>query len=300
VNVYAALTKAATSGTGDTTPPTVSIGSPTGGSVTGSVTVSVSATDNVGVTRVELRVNGVTVGTDAASPFQLSWNSITVANGSVQLTAAAYDAAGNVAVSAARTVTVSNASSGDTTPPSVSIASLSPSSSVVSGTVAVLVNATDNVGVHRVDLLVNGSIVGTSNTAPFQMAWNSASMADGTATLTAKAYDAAGNSAVSAAMSVTVANDKTAPVLAITSPADGAKLSGNVTITTSVSDNNGTAGITQRLYIDGVLKSTVTGKPLAWKWNARSSSLQAHAIRVTATDAAGNTTARQIAVTTGK
>jgi hypothetical protein len=154
--------------------------------------------------------------------------------------------------------------------------------------------------VKRVDLLVNGSIVGTSNIVPFQMSWNSASIPDGAATLTAKAYDAAGNSAVSAAKSVTVANDKTAPVLAITSPADGAKVSGNVTITTSVGDNNGTAGITQRLYIDGVLKSSVTGKPLSVKWNAKSSSVPVHTILVTATDVAGNATSRQISVTTGR
>ena len=195
---------------------------------------------------------------------------------------------------------MSNTSSGDSIPPSVSISSLSPSSNVVSGSVTVLVNATDNVGVSRVDLLVNGLIVGTSNTAPFQMSWNSASMADGMATISAKAYDAAGNYAISAGMSVTVANDKTAPVLAITSPANGAKLNGNVTITTSVSDNNGAAGITQRLYIDGILKSTVTGKPLAVKWNARSYTTQSHTILVTAADLAGNTTSRQIQVTTGK
>lgn len=300
VNAYAAVAQAASSGTGDTTPPTVSITSPTGGTVTGTVIVSVSATDNVGVTRVDLRVNGVTVATDATSPFQMTWNSATVANGSVQLTAAAYDAAGNTAVSAARTVTVSNTSSGDTTPPSVSIASLSPSSTLVSGTISVLINATDNVGVSRVDLLVNGSIVGTSNTGPFQFSWNSASIADGSATLAGRAYDASGNSATSAGMVVTVANDKTPPVLAITSPADGAALNGNVTITTSVSDNNGAAGITQRLYIDGVLKSTVTGKPLTVKWNARSTTIQSHTILVTASDVAGNSTSKQIRVTTGK
>ena len=191
-------------------------------------------------------------------------------------------------------------SSGDTTPPSVSISSLNPNSTVVSGTVTVLVNATDNVGVSKVELRVNGTIVGTSNVAPFQVPWNSASIADGPATITAKAYDAAGNSTVSAGVSITVANDKTAPVLAITSPADGAKLNGSVTITTSVSDNNGAAGITQKLYIDGVLKSTVTGKPLSVKWNARSTTTQTHTILVTAADVAGNTTSKQISVTTGK
>ncbi len=52
----------------DTTPPTVSIGSPTSGNVSGTVTVSANASDNVGVTRVDFYVNGGLVGSDSAAP----------------------------------------------------------------------------------------------------------------------------------------------------------------------------------------------------------------------------------------
>ena len=300
VNAAAAVQQAVSSGTGDSSPPSVAIASPTGGNVAGTITVSVNASDNVGVTRVELRVNGATVATDTATPFQFAWNSASVADGTVQLTAAAYDAAGNSAVSSPVSVTVANGTStSDTTPPSVSIVSPSAGTSSVSGTISVSINASDNVGVKRVDLRVNGTVVASGNTSPYQFSWNTTTGPDGSASLTAAAYDAAGNSAVSPAVTVTVANDKTAPVLSITSPANGATLSGTVTISTSASDNNGTAGIVQRLYIDGALKATVTGKTtLSSRWNTRNSAAGTHIIMVTATDAAGNATTRQIQVTT--
>jgi thermitase len=190
----------------------------------------------------------------------------------------------------------------DTIPPTVSISSPSSTSPSLSGTVTVSVNASDNVAVTRVDLRVNGSTVATGNTAPFLFSWNSATAADGPATLTAAAYDAAGNSAVSPGVTVTIANngpkDTTAPVLAITSPASFASLSGSATILTSVSDDRGAAGITQLLYIDGALKSTATGKPLSYKWNTRPAAAGLHTIVVTATDGAGNKTTKQVQVTT--
>ncbi len=190
--------------------------------------------------------------------------------------------------------------SGDSSPPSVAITS--PTGGSAAGTVSVAVSASDDVGVTRVELRVNGSIVASGNNSPFQFAWNSAALPDGTATLTAAAYDAAGNSALSPAVAVNVANkatDTTAPSLSILSPSNGATLKGSVTISTSVSDNSGTAGIVQRLYIDGVLKATVTGKSsMNSKWNTRTAPPGTHTVAVTATDAAGNSTTKQIQVTT--
>src|SRR6185369_1486867 len=74
----------------DTQPPTASISAP-GSSVTvsGLVPVSVSANDNVGVTKVELRVNGWAVATDTMAPYGFSWDSTTVANGMATLSAVA-------------------------------------------------------------------------------------------------------------------------------------------------------------------------------------------------------------------
>ena len=97
--------------TGDTTPPTVSITSPTAGSsVSGTVTVAAAATDDTGVTSVQFRLNGSALGgPDTTAPFQAAWDTTTSANGSHTLTASAADAAGNIANATGVTVTVANA-----------------------------------------------------------------------------------------------------------------------------------------------------------------------------------------------
>ena len=49
--------------------------------MSGTVTVAANASDNVGVTRVELCVDGALTGTDTSSPYQISWNTTTASNG---------------------------------------------------------------------------------------------------------------------------------------------------------------------------------------------------------------------------
>jgi hypothetical protein len=95
----------------DTTPPTVSMSAPSNGAtVSGSsVTVSANASDNVGVYGVQFKLDGNNIGAeDVASPYSISWNTTTIANGSHTLTAVARDAAGNSTTSTAITVTVNN------------------------------------------------------------------------------------------------------------------------------------------------------------------------------------------------
>src|SRR5437764_10211696 len=136
------------------------------------------------------------------SPYQFNWDSTTVADGAVTLTASAFDAAGNTAT-AMISVTVRNTPS-DTTPPTVSITS-PVAGSTVSGIVAVAVSAADNVGVTRVELRANTALVGTKTTSPYQFNWDSAAVANGAVTLMASAFDAAGNTA-SATANVNVLN----------------------------------------------------------------------------------------------
>ncbi|MBN1206277.1 MAG: S8 family serine peptidase [Myxococcaceae bacterium] len=94
---------------GDTTKPTTSITAPAAGAtLSGTVTVSASASDNVGVSKVEFYAGSTLLGTDTSSPYSSSWNTSAVTNGSYSLTSKAYDAAGNVATSAAVSVTVNN------------------------------------------------------------------------------------------------------------------------------------------------------------------------------------------------
>ncbi|QSQ22669.1 S8 family serine peptidase [Pyxidicoccus parkwayensis] len=98
-----------TGGGSDTTPPTTSITSPTGGAtLSGTASLSASASDDVGVARVEFYAGTSLLGTATSAPYSLSWNTTTVANGTYSLTTKAYDAANNVGTSATVSVTVNN------------------------------------------------------------------------------------------------------------------------------------------------------------------------------------------------
>lgn len=96
-------------GGGDITPPVTSITAPlNGATVSGTTTVSASASDNVGVTKVEFYLDGALKSTDTTSPYSWSWDTTTATNGSHALTSKAYDAALNVGTSTTVNVTVSN------------------------------------------------------------------------------------------------------------------------------------------------------------------------------------------------
>jgi hypothetical protein len=95
----------------DTLPPTVSITAPANSAtVSGaSVTVSASASDNVGVGGVQFKLDGVNLGSeDTAAPYSTTWNTTGATNGTHTLTAVARDTYGNITTSSAVTVTVSN------------------------------------------------------------------------------------------------------------------------------------------------------------------------------------------------
>jgi hypothetical protein len=106
----------------DGSAPTVSISAPANGAtVSGTVNVTASASDNVGVTGVQFKLNGQDLGVeDTSSPWSRSWDTKGVTNGSHQLTAVARDAAGNTKTSAVVSVTVANGGTSAVTPPTIS------------------------------------------------------------------------------------------------------------------------------------------------------------------------------------
>ena len=109
-NIGPASNEAAGTATADVTPPTVSLTSPANGAtVTGSITVSANASDDVGVAGVQFFLNGTALGAeDTSAPYSITWNTTTCSNGSYTLTAIARDASGNRTTSAGIGVTVSN------------------------------------------------------------------------------------------------------------------------------------------------------------------------------------------------
>jgi glucose/arabinose dehydrogenase len=86
-------------GGGDNIPPTVSITNPANGASVArrsTVTITATASDNVGVTRVEFLINGALQCTDTTAPYSCNWSVPNTRNVSYQLQARAFDQAGNL------------------------------------------------------------------------------------------------------------------------------------------------------------------------------------------------------------
>jgi subtilisin family serine protease len=207
---------------------------------------------------------------------------------------------GNGRVDAAAAVAAARAAvAGDTTAPSVSISS--PTSGTVRGVVTVNASASDNVGVARVDLYVNGSLLATDSVAPYSFSWDTTGGPDGTVTLLARGYDAAGNYASSENVSVTVGNDTVLPTVAIGNPVNGATVSGTVSVTASAADNTKVARLS--LLIDGREVAVAYGSTLSYTWNTgtaakgkRKTSSTSTTITARAQDPAGNTGSASVTV----
>ncbi len=117
----------------------------------------------------------------------------------------AVQADGHDMWSAPMWITYQAGGGGDTQAPTTSITAPL-GGATVSGTTSVTANASDNVGVTRVEFWLDGVLQSTDNSSPYAWSWNTTGAANGAHTLQSKAFDAANNNGNSAIVNVTVSN----------------------------------------------------------------------------------------------
>lgn len=266
----------------DVTPPTVAFTAPAAGAtISGTYTITATASDNVGVSMVELWEGTTRINYDTTSPYSFIWNTRQVPNGSHTLTLKAYDATGNVGT-ATRTVVTDN----DLIAPSVTLTS--PSGGVtLTGTVTFTATASDDHAVTKVAFFVGTAQVGSDTTAPYSYSINTRAYSNGAKVISAQAYDAAGNVGSSNSVNVTFDNDLTAPTTTLTSPTNGSSISGIVTLTATASDDRGTINRVE-FYVNGNKIGTSTTAPYAWNWDTTKVVTGSYTLKTYAYDAAGN------------
>ena len=163
----------------DTTPPSVTLTAPANGAtISGSVTVSATASDNVAVGRVEFSAGGSLFATDTTSPYGASWNPGSTPDGPVTITAMAVDTAGLVASDSA-TVTL------DRTAPDT-IIDTGPSGTVTSSSASFAFHATES----------GSTFACSTDGAPYVACVSPAALsglANGSHTFAVRATDLAGN-----------------------------------------------------------------------------------------------------------
>ncbi len=178
----------------------------------------------------------------------------------------------------------------DTTAPTVAVTSPANGANLV-GTANIAVNASDDVGVAKVDFYDGQTLLYSDTTAPYSWSWDTTKFQNGSHTLTAVAYDAAQNNRRSSAVTVNVNNATTVPVadieppvVTITSPSNNANVSKTFSITANAQDKSPIKNIS--VYVDGNLKSTTIGGSLNTRVTINNTGN--HTIMVTAIDNSGN------------
>lgn len=152
----------------------------------------------------------------------------------------------------------------DTTAPTVSLTS-PVAGATVKDIVTLTANATDASGVTKVDFLVDGQVVGTSNAAPYSHSVDTKTLANGQHTLSARAYDTANNTATSTSVVVNVNNQTAGQADLViteiqTSPV--ALLEGQATLFKAVVKNQGTAATT--MGVNHGVRFDVNGEVVSW------------------------------------
>jgi hypothetical protein len=254
-----------------------------------SVRVTLTATDDLlGATTIRYTLDGSTPTT--ASPV---YSGPLTVSATTVVTYRAWDGAGNVEAPKARRIQVGGPAPSDTTPPTSSIlCNDAPcSSDVYTASVSVTLSATDaGSGLAAIRYTLDGS-----DPTPASALYSGPFLLSATTTVKYRAWDNAGNVEATNTQLIRVATtpppgDTTPPTVTLTSPTNGATVTGSIKITASASDSgSGVARV--EFYVDGQLVGTSTATPYSVTWNSTKSAKGSHTIYAVAVDNAGNSQA---------
>lgn len=180
----------------------------------------------------------------------------------------------------------------DTLPPLVAVTSPS-NNAWVSGMVSLAATADDDLGVERVEFHIDGALVGTDTSAPYEVSWNSAAVPSGAHTLTARAYDSSGHVGISAEHVVNT--DITPPSLTWQFPGEFSSVRGTVTLQVEATDNRRVSRV--EFYNGTTFIGSSSAKPYATSWHTSQLAEGPYTLTAKAYDPQGNTASADTLVT---
>jgi hypothetical protein len=293
----------------DATAPVVAVVTPNGGeswAAGSSQAITWTATDNVGVTSIDLAystdngTNWTTIATGEANDGTYTWTVPNTPSTTALVRVTAYDAAAN------STADVSDAvfSITDATAPVVAVVTPNGGESWAAGSSqAITWTATDNVGVtsialaYSVDNGSNWTTIATGEANDGTYTWTVPNTPSTTALVRVTAHDAAANSTADVSDAVFSITDATAPVVAVVTPNGGESwvAGSSQSITWTATDNIGVTSIDLAYSVDNGTNWTTIATGEAndgtYTWTVPATPSTTALVRVTAYDAAANSTA---------
>jgi subtilisin family serine protease len=185
-------------------------------------------------------------------------------------------------------------------PPSVTLTNPT-NGATVEGSISVTADASDDNGVTQVEFFVDGTSVGVDSNGidGWTAEWDTTAYANGSYTVSATATDTEGQTA-SDSVSVTVDNGgvivDNPPSVTLTSPTDGATVSGLISVTADAFDDNGVTQV--EFFVDGTSIGVDNSGIDGWtaEWDTIAYANGNYTISATATDTESQTTSDSISV----
>ncbi len=293
--------------TPDTENPVVDITSPTNGAtVSGTISIDATATDNVGVDYARCNIDGGSWTTDSTSPYSWSLDTTTLSDGSHTINVGAYDAAGNYG-SDSVSITVANGGGSDP------IQIHEDLSGYVAGYEIDYFELNAEPGLMSVSVSWSGSydidcyICETADYTSYLARGYTTSnpetcsytiQTSGTYYVGVRMYT---SSAPSTAYNLDVDyyvlpnGDYVDPTVSLTSPANGATIVGTTTVTATASDDVAVDYVA--FSVDGGSWTNDYSSPYSWSWDSTTVGDGSHTLTVRAYDTSGNYADDSVSVT---
>jgi len=240
-----------------TSPPIVNITSPADGAevIEGStLPIIVSATDDIAVGSVNFLADGEVVSSDYSPPYQFNYQ-VPVGITSLAIGATAIDLNNNIGTAQNVFVTVI-----PSPPPVVSITNPASGATVIEGSIInIAADATDDTAVASVNFLVNGAVIATDTTAPYQIPYL-VPVGITSLTIGATATDNIGQVETATDVVVNVISSPP-PVVSITNPVSGATVIEGSIITIAADATDDTAVASVNFLVNGVVVASDTTAP---------------------------------------
>jgi GH18 family chitinase len=251
--------------------PTVSLTAPYNGAVytaPATITITANAADADGsISKVEFYNGATLLNTVTAAPYSFNWSN--VAAGNYSITAKAYDNLNAVTSSGAVSVSVQTATP-VSQPPVISLTSPANGTTYSApASITISANATSaSATISKVEFYFGSTLLNSDYTAPYSFVWSN--VAAGTYSVYARAYDNYNAVTTTTQVTVTVQTVTTvnqAPVVSLTSPANGTSYAApaSVIISANASDADGTISKVE-FYNGATLLNTDFTAPYSFTW----------------------------------
>lgn len=276
----------------DTTPPTIMVTSPLDNQkVSGQIAVSGSVTDDIGLQKLTINLDGQLFNETTQTPFSFTLDTTKQTEAVHQLSFIATDPTGNK-TTLNRSITIEQP---DLTPPAVVVTGPSDNSSA-SGNLTYTATASDNKVLSKFELYLDNTLVATAPAASLSGAIDTTKLTNDKHVLEFRATDGSNNK-TTVQRSVTIFNDLQAPVVKITAPVKDAKLSGSVTVTVNATDNDKVSELALLVDTTPVAKVAPSGTTISFSLNTTQFATGVHTIKALVKDPSGNTATDSVSVT---